>query len=217
MEEKIKYFSEEFIKEFSPLEESQFKLNSLSDEDADKLFQGFHDAYTKSVGASWDRDTFDSRAWDWTFFGSVDGGVALRHQRSGLWKLNASYGQPMKVMRGLQEMLSSIGSQPIWGAMTEDICKMLEKATKGDFKRPPKLMMKLLFPYLKKSMGVNSGVVTSNGGVIIDTPAGKMEKLFIANKAYYTEILNNMDKYLGDHNIPAPIKNTLVGLLKKLV
>lgn len=217
MEEKIKYFSEEFIKEFSPLEESQFKLNSLSDEDADKLFQGFYDAYTKSVGASWDRSTFDSRAWDWTFFGSVEGGVALRHQRSGLWKLNASYGQPMKVMRGLQEMLSSIGSQPIWGAMTEDICKMLEKATKGDFKRPPKLMMKLLFPYLKKSMGVNSGVVTSNGGVIIDTPAGKMEKLFIANKAYYTEILNNMDKYLGDHNIPAPIKNTLVGLLKKLV
>lgn len=219
MEEKIKYFSEEFIKEFSksPLKENQFKLSSLSDEEADILFQGFYDAYMKSVGASWDRDTFNSRAWDWTFFGSVDGGVALRHQRSGLWKLNASYGQPMKVMRGLQEMLSSIGSQPIWGAMTEDICKMLEKATKGDFKRPPKLMMKLLFPYLKKSMGVNSGVVTSNGGVIIDTPAGKMEKLFIANKAYYAEILNNMDKYLGDHNIPAPIKNTLVGLLKKLV
>lgn len=218
IEEKIKYFDEEFLASVPRnLKEKKFTLSSLSDEDADTLYQGFYDAYMKSVGASWTRAEFDSKAYAWTFFGDITGGVALRHQRSGLWKLNASYGFPRQVLRGLFEMQSAIGKEPIWGMMPEDLCKMLEKATHNEFKRPPKLMVKLLFPYLKKAMGAGAAQVTSNGSAIVDTPAGKMEKFFIANKAYYQELLNNTDNYLGDKNIPAPIKNTLIGLLRKMI
>lgn len=217
-EEKIIEFSEEFLTQVPRrLNEKEFKLNSLSAEDADKLFQGFYDAYMTSVGASWDRDTFNWKAAGWTFFGEVEGGVALRHQKSGLWKLNASYGMPIKVMRGLQEMMSKIGNEPIWGAMTDSLCKMLERATKGEFKRPNQLLVRILFPYLKKAMGADAGNVTNKGSIIVDTPAGKMEKFFIANKAYYQELLDNSDKYLGDKNIPGPIKKTLVGLLSKMI
>lgn len=215
---KIFDFSEEFLSAIPQnLTEKEFMLNSLSDEDADTLYQGFYDAYMKSVGASWDRYEFDVKARAWTFFGDVTGGVALRKQRSGLWKLNASYGFPRQVLRGLFEMQSKIGNEPIWGMMSDDIARMLEKATKGEFKKPPKLLVKLLFPYLKKAMGADAAQVTSNGSAIVDTPAGKMEKFFIANKAYYKELLDNSDKYLGDKGIPGPIKNTLIALLRKLV
>ena len=216
--EKIYDFSEEFLSAI-PLRitEKVFTLNSLSDEDADTLYQGFRDAYMKAVGASWDRYEFNVKASNWTFFGDITGGVALRKQRSGLWKLNASYGYPRQVLKGLFEMQSKIGNEPVWGMMSDDIAKLLEKATKGEFKRPPKLLVKLLFPYLKKAMGAGAAQVTSNGSAIVDTPAGKMEKFFIANKAYYKELLDNSDKYLGDKGIPGPIRNTLVGLLGKLV
>lgn len=217
-DKKIHDFSAEFIRLIPMnLSEKKFTLDSLSDEDADTLYQGFYDAYMKSVGASWDRYEFDAKAYAWTFFGDVTGGVALRKQRSGLWKLNASYGYPRQVLRGLFEMQSQIGDEPIWGMMSDDIAKMLEKATKGEFKKPPKLLVKLLFPYLKKAMGAGSANVTSNGSAIVDTPAGKMEKFFIANKAYYQELLDNSDKYLGDKGIPGPIKNTLISLLKKMI
>ena len=213
-DKRIHDFSAEFIKLIPMnLSEKKFTLDSLSDEDADTLYQGFYDAYMKSVGASWDRYEFNAKAYAWTFFGDITGGVALRKQRSGLWKLNASYGYPRQVLRGLFEMQS----QPIWGLMPKDLCKMLSKATHDDFKRPPKLLVKLLFPYLKKAMGADSAQVTSNGSAIVDTPAGKMEKFFIANKAYYQELLDNSDKYLGDKGIPGPIKNTLISLLKKMI
>lgn len=217
-DKKIHDFSAEFIRLIPMnLSEKKFTISQLSDEEADTLYQGFYDAYMKSVGASWDRYTFDVKASNWTFFGDVTGGVALRHQNSGLWKLNASYGLPRQVLRGLFEMQSTIGDEPIWGAMTDDIAKMLEKATKGEFKKPPILLVKILLPYLKKAMGADAGQATSKGSIIVDTPAGKMEKFFIANKAYYRELLNNSDKYLGDKGIPAPIRATLIALLGKLV
>lgn len=219
-ESKIWFFDEDFKRAFmtpKAFEESVFTLNDLSEEDADKLFQGFYDAYMKSVGASWDRNTFEWKASNWTFFGSVDGGVALRHQRSGLWKLNASYGVPGQVFRGLKEMTAKIGNEPIWGAMTEDIADMLERATKKEFVRPPKLFLKLIFPYMKSALGANGANVTSRGSVMMDTPAGKMEKFFIANKAYYQELLNNADKYLAGHNVPGPIKAALIGILSKMI
>lgn len=217
-ENKIYDFSSEFLSMIPMnLKEKRFTLSQLSDEEADTLYQGFYDAYMKSVGASWDRYTFDVKAYNWTFFGDVTGGVALRHQRSGLWKLNASYGYPRQVLKGFMEMQTQIGNEPIWGAATEDITKMLERVSKGDFKKPPKLLVKILMPYLKKAMGADAGQATSNGSIIVNTPAGKMEKFFIANKAYYQELLDNSDKYLGDKGIPAPIKNTLVGLLRKML
>lgn len=214
---KIYDFSAEFISAVpTNLEERKFTLNQLSDEDADTLYQGFYDAYMKSVGASWDRHTFDVKASQWTFFGEITGGVALRHQRSGLWKLNASYGLPRQVLKGFFEMQSSIGNEPVWGAMTDSLCSMLEKASKGQFKRPPKLLVKILLPYLKNSMGGDTGTATNRGSVIVDTPAGKMEKYFIANKAYYRELLDNSAKYLPS-SIPDPIIATLTKLLKALI
>lgn len=216
--DKIYDFSSEFILAVpSEMKEKKFTLGSLTSEEADTLYQGFHDAYMKAVGASWDQYTFEVKASNWTFFGDITGGVALRHQRSGLWKLNASYGYPRQVLKGFFEMQSSIGNEPIWGAMTDDLCALLEKASKGEFKRPPKLLVKILLPYLKKAMGADAGQATSKGSIIVDTPAGKMEKFFIANKAYYKELLDNSDKYLGDKGIPTPIKNTLIGLLGKLI
>ena len=216
-DKKIYDFSEEFIS-LIPVKvtEKKFTLDSLSDEDVDTLYQGFYDAYMKSVGASWDRYEFNAKAYAWTFFGDVTGGVALRKQRSGLWKLNASYGYPRQVLRGLFEMQSQIGNEPIWGAATDDIVNMLSKATKGDFKKPGPLFVKIAFPYFKKAMGTGNGTVTNRGSIILDTPAGKMEKYFFANRAYYKELLNNMDKYLPS-SIPQPIVTTLTKLLTKLV
>lgn len=216
-EEKMIDFSAEFLTQVPRrLNEKEFKLSSLSAEDADRLFQGFYDAYMASVGASWDRDTFNWKAAGWTFFGEVEGGVALRHQKSGLWKLNASYGMPIKVMRGLQEMMSKIGNEPIWGAATNDVVDMLTRATKGNFKKPGTLFVRIAFPYFKKAMGSDKGTVTNKGSIILDTPAGKMEKFFFANKAYYQELINNMDKYFPS-SVPYPIRDTLIKLLKKLI
>lgn len=218
--------SEEFLRALNKagcrLTEKQFKYSDLSNAEKDNLYDAFADAYMKSIGSTWDRSEFDWKAEGWTFFGDVTGGIALRKQRSGMWKLNASYGNPMKVMRALKtELIPAIGDQPVWGAMTEDICDMLERATKneknGKFKRVPKAVAKVMAPHLLKVFGTGISA-NPDGSLSAKAPDGStITKWFIANKVYYLTLLDNAENHPDKVPVPAAVMKGLLGVLRLFI
>lgn len=181
------------------------------------MYEIFADSYKKAVGASWDKNHFTSRAYGWTFYGSYEGGIATRVQRSGLIKLVAAFGGIKHIFMAFKEMETEIGSKPIWGVMTPDLAKMLEKISHGEFKQPPKTFVKLLIPHISKIFGDTVIEVNKNGGIVIDTPAGKMEKFFIANKNYYRDMLDQAENNSDKLPIPKFVVKTLVAIMKKFV
>ena len=202
-------------------QESKFDFNSLSDADQDELYQNFYNSYVQSVGSAWSRYDFEWRAKQWTFWGSAQGGVALRHQNSGMWKLNASYGSPRAIFTGLKEMCDDIGDQPIWGAMTDEIAIMLEKATSrfGNdkmFLKVPKLIAKAVVPHIKKVFGDSDQItVNSDGTISVSTPAGKtVTKVMIANRSYYKHMIDEMQNNPDKLPIPVVVQKAIIGTLK---
>jgi len=188
--------------------EDEFQLNSLDHDKQDELYQAFKHSYEKSVGVAWNRQQFDFRATDWTFFGSVKGGVGVRVQRSGLVKLNAVYGSPREIIKGMQELMSTWGEKPMWTVATQDIIAHLK--TLG-FKSPPVFVMKMLVPLFSKAMGAEIKSIGKDGALQIDTISGEHSKYFTANKNYYKWLVTNEEikKMLGKtaHKIFAVIKN----------
>lgn len=214
-DEKLCDFSKDFIKSIN---ESQFEYRSLSDEEKETIYQNFYNAYMKSVGSSWDRDTFDYKASGWIFFGSKNGGVCVRKQNSGMYKINASYGYPREVIKGFQEMQSSIGNNPVWSVTTEEICVMLEKLTKNDkekkFKQAPKSLCKIVLPHIKYIFG-GEVEISSSGSLIATAPDGKkLEKFFIANKIYYNQLLDNAMNNPDKLPVPQSVLSTMVTVVK---
>jgi hypothetical protein len=208
--------SSEFLDTQDLLDES-FDYGSLSQEDKDELYNNFKKAYEKAIGIAWDKNMFNSRAYGWTFFGSKEGGVALRKQKSGMYKLNASYGSPRKVIEGFQEMEKEIGSDPIWGVMTLTVADLLEKVSKGEFKKPPKLFVKTVIPHIKHIFGSEIKEVKKNGAIIVSTPAGNMEKFLIANKAYYRTLLDNAKNNPEKVPVPKSVLSILISVLKNFI
>lgn len=194
-----------------------FQYNDLSAIEQKKVYDAFKKAYEKATGAAWDERHFVSRAYNWSFFGTIEGGVAVRKQRSGLNKLVATYGSPKNVINGYHQMEKEIGHEPIWGAMTLNLAQMLEKISNKDFKLAPKLFVKNVIPHIKHIFGDVVKDFTKDGGILIDTPAGTMTKYFIANKKYYYQILdmaqNNSDKL----PIPKPIIKIITPILRRFI
>ena len=208
----------EFDNEFLNLYESQFSLNSLSDKDFETLYTNFYNSYTQSVGSALNRDDFIWKGSNWTFFGNINGGIALRAQNSGLYKLNACYGNPRDILNGIKEMQSTIGNSSIWGAMTDNIAIMLEKATKHDgdkkFKRVPDTIAKHLTPYLTGLFG-SEVKANSDGTLEAKTPDGKsIQKVLIANKVYFKWLLSQAEENSDKLPIPKAILPVLIGALK---
>ena len=222
---KMRDFSLEFIealKESShSLKESKFDFSALSPAEQDELYNNFYNSYISSVGSAWTRSDFELKSRQWTFWGTVDGGVALRHQNSGLWKLNASYGSPKAIFNGFKEMINDIGDEPIWGAMTDNIAVMLEKASSRFgkdkmFLRVPKLIAKAIVPHIKNVFGDGDKIVVNNDGTLsVATPNGTMiTKVVIANKRYFQLILENMENHPDRLPIPPIVQKGIIGTLK---
>jgi len=220
---KIREFSNEFIKMLAEqkIQESKFTFGSISNVEQDELYQNFYNSYMQSVGSAWDRQDFEWKSSQWTFWGSPQGGVALRHQNSGMWKLNASYGTPKAIFNGLKEMVNDIGNEPIWGAMTDHIAVMLEKATArmGNdkmFLRVPKLIAKVIVPHIKKVFGDNDKIeVNSDGTLSMQAPDGTtITKVLVANRAYYHNIIDQMENNPDKLPIPVLVQKGIIGTLK---
>lgn len=194
-----------------------FYYNSLTQNEKDDLFSTFELSYKQATGASWNRGHFDGRANSWIFFGSSTGGIALRKQKSGMYKLNATYGNPREIIGAFHDMRREIGNFPIWGVMTLDLAKMLEKLSKKEFKMPPKMFSKILIPHISHIFGDNISGFTNDGGIIVDTPAGKMEKYLIGNKIYFKTLLDNAKQHPDKVPIPAHALSALISMAKLMV
>lgn len=194
-----------------------FDFRSLSDEEKEELFTTFETSYKQATGASWDQTTFNSKASSWLFFGSSTGGIAVRRQNSGMYKLNATYGNLREIIAAYHEMNKEIGNQPIWGVMTLDLAKMLEKLSKKEFKMPPKMFTKMVIPHISHIFGDNISGYTNDGGIIVDSPAGKMTKYLIGNKKYFSDLLDNATSHPEKVPVPAPVLKGLIAMVKLLV
>ena len=174
--------------------DEEFEFDSLSASDQQALYDAFKHSYEKATGNAWDQSKFVNRAYNWTFFGDVSGGIAVRKQKSGLIKLNASYGSPRGVIKGFQELVNNHGDEPIWGAMDKKIATHLESQ---GFISPPKIVIKLLVPILNKVIGDHIQDVAKDGGLIVNTEFGPCTKYFVANKAYFTWFRDNAPGFLA--------------------
>lgn len=180
----------------------------LSGVDLDRMYDIFSDSYNKSVGVSWSREKFMSRARNWEFHGDESGFVATRSQRGGLLKLVGSGGNSRGILRGIKELL--VGSEPVWGFVSSDILGM---ATKLGFISPPSIVIKGMMKIIPSSaFGDVSFVVNGDGSVTFSyDDVGDARKYFIGSKSYFKFILDNFGDRVGLMGKP------VVLLMKKLI
>lgn len=186
--------------------EDEFRYGDLSPQDKDALFSNFEDSYKRSVGSSHDRRWFEHRAYGWTFWGSVGGGIAARQQhpeikdanggtrRADLWMLKASYGSngSMKdTLKGGREFIEKHGKEPAWAVLTPRLANLVVKFSKGDFMQATPEMVKALYPALTSSSQRGGAYFghqircDENGRLWAKTPQGTdLEKVVIVNNAY---------------------------------
>ena len=105
--------------------------------------------------------------------------------------------------------------------MTDEIATMLEKATArfGNdkmFLKVPKLIAKAIVPHIKKVFGDSDQItVNSDGTISVSTPGGKtITKVMIANKAYYRNIIDQMENNPEKLPIPVLVQKGIIGALK---
>jgi hypothetical protein len=125
------------------LDEKIWRFDNLDIQEQEVLYNVFKDTYVRATGAAFDKDDFDWRASNWTFFGeppngtsneSNVGGIAVRKQPSGLIKLVASFGNFRGVLKGFDELTSHNSNAEIWGIVDKNIKSLLTKHNK-DFIR----------------------------------------------------------------------------------
>lgn len=173
--------------------------NQLTTKEINDLYDLFHDSYMNSIGSSWSIEKFRNRIKDWMLFGNSEGFVTVRQQRSGMLKLTGSAGNPKGVLFGLNELM--LTNRPIWGVVTPDIAAMLKK--KG-FIIPNKIFVKLLFKLIPSNVLGGEIQLNSDGTLKVSGNDGNsLDKIFVANKLYYKELLLNNE--IGD-KIPNIIK-----------
>ena len=187
----------------------EFNLDSTNQED---IYNIFKQSYEKSTGASWDVNKFNSRARNWVFFGDETGFVAVRPQRSGLYKLVGVAGKLRGILKGMAELKSN--NYPVWGMVSSDMVGM---AKKQGFKTPPKYLIKVLLKFIPKSIfgGVDFDV-NSDGSITLKyADVGDAKKYFIANDEYFKKLKSDILPTMKDKmsNIPSVIK---IGLNKFL-
>ena len=189
---------------------SRFTLSDLTTDQQDELYEAFRASYLKSVGVSWSKERFLDKAGIWVFYGDTTGGIALRHQHSGMYKLNAVYGG-RQIIGGYTAMMSDIGSYPIWGMMTEELCHMLEKHSRGVFLQAPPLVMRVLFPVLNRITGYQATLDDATSAAVFTVEGVQMKKFLIGNSEYYKALASTISRDLG---LPKPVVDLLKRILK---
>jgi len=120
--------------------------------------------------------------------------------------LNACYGNPLAIIAGFKEMIRQYPNMPIWGAMTPNLADSLLKRM-PDFKLVPMIVVRAVF---KSLQNVSSDIVgLTSKGVKVNTPAGVMEKLLVANKEYFKMILRSAEDPQYQSSIPAAARIAL--------
>ena len=176
-------------------EPKKFMLYDLDDSEVDSLYSIFKESYEKTVGEARTKNTFLGRSRNWTFFGHHESGVvALRKQRSGMWKLTAVAGSPRGVVGAIGLMKQQIGSEPIWGAVSADLVPIAERngLIAPHNKRGFGWIMKLVLSKIPSSVfGGRDLQINSDGSMSIDVvEVGPVSKYFVANKPYFEELFS---------------------------
>jgi hypothetical protein len=210
------------------LDESVYNYDDLSDTEQRRLFDVFRDSYRKATGAFFDTDDFGWRAAGWTFFGSPPddknpggsvGGIAVRKQQSnGMIKLVASFGDFRSVLKGFDEFKSKYGNSPVWGIVTPEIQKLIIKHDKS-FISLPGVVVKAMEGILRKISGGEVKSAGLNGVLKVSTPAGMMDKVFLANKAYANWLLDSISDPSNASRLPVPqaVLTPLIGIIQSLI
>ena len=161
--------------------------SELSDEEKDKVYNIFKTSYDKSVGSSWSKPKFDSRADNWTFFGDKNKGfVVLRKQQSGMNKLTGVAGDLKSISLGIND-INNI-NEPVWGMADQKIVHMLTK--RYNFYTPPSFILKLMMKHIPKSVfGDTDYVINDDGSVTFKySDVGDATKYFFGNKQYFKQV-----------------------------
>lgn len=167
------------------LKYSSFTYDELDFESQQHLYDKFKKSYEKSIGNSWDRDTFISKAGNWIFFGDENGYITVREQRSGMYKLTGAAGNPRSILKGLDEMLETASDKPIWGLVTSDIAGMLERrgfrVIRG-LKYAP--LMHLLMNRIENSKS-SYFTVNWDGSLSMSVNNNTLNKYLVGNQNYF--------------------------------
>lgn len=208
--------------------EKEFTTRELSPTEQDKLYQVFHDTYVKVVGAAFERDDFDWRAAGWLFYGNppddnnpngMCGGISVRKQQSNnMYKMTSSFGDFRSVLKGFDEFNARHSNDPCWSVLTPDISKMIQKHCKN-WKTLPGVVVKAMEGMIKK---ISNGEVKSvgiNGVLKTQTPAGMMDKVFIANTTYIKWLIDSIEDPANASRLPMPqiLLKPLVSVIKGLL
>jgi len=205
-EEQLQKLSEYMIS--NKLFEGEFRLDTTNTTQIDHIFNIFKQSYEKSTGGSWDKSKFLSRASDWLFFGDMDGFIAVRPQKSGLYKLVGVAGSPKSILSALSEIESK--NIPVWGMVTQNIQTMLQK--KG-FITPTPEQLQLLYKSIPSS--VFGGAETQqnpDGSLTLKyNDVGDATKFFVGNEMYFNAMKTMFgDKFNLDEARSNPEKNPRV-------
>jgi hypothetical protein len=167
------------------LTEEKYTFHNLDSDKQDKIYDIFKKSYESSVGVSWSKDKFFSRAKNWLFFGDENGFVTVRVQQSGMYKLTGVAGNTKSIINGLNELQSI--NVPIWGMVSKDIQNM---ATKKGLKTPPSFLIKILIKFIPSSVfgGVDFDVNSDGSLTMKYSDVGESKKYFIANDEYFKKI-----------------------------
>ena len=188
-EEQLQKLSEYMIS--NNLFEGEFRLDTADPTQIDHIFNIFKQSYEKSTGGSWDKSKFMSRASNWLFFGDADGFIAVRPQKSGLYKLVGVAGSPKSILSALNEIEAK--NVPVWGMVTANIQATLQK--KG-FITPTPEQLQILYKSIPPS--VFGGAETQqnpDGSLTLKyNDVGDATKFFVGNEMYF----NTMKTMFGD-------------------
>lgn len=159
-----------------------YKYGNLSTEQQTNIFNIFRDSYIKSTGTAWNRDKFDSRAYNWLFFGDENGFLTVRIQRSGFYKLTGCAGNSKSILKGIHELTDL--NVPVWGVMTKNIADMLVK--KFGYIQPSAEEIKKYIKLIPREVFGEANITVNDDGTLdmnySDT--GQIQKVFIGNKIY---------------------------------
>jgi len=194
------------------------KYRDPQDVDLNKAYDMFADSYQKATGKAWEKSKFLDRANGWRFYGDDAGYIAVRPQRSGLYKLVGIAGDdtnPTAKGRSLIKAFKDLMSEnkPTWGMVANDLKGMAERM---GLKSPAPFFTKQLVKYIPKEMfgGAELKGVLPDGGIQLEySDIGSATKYFIANDAYFQWLKQSID---SNSNIPSPAKFMLKKVLDKI-
>lgn len=173
-----------YLKNFK-LFESKFTIDNLDSNMVDNLYDIFKKSYEESTGTSWNKQTFLSKSKNWIFFGDNNGFIALRPQKSGLYKLTGVAGNIRSIYKAFDEIKEN--NIPVWGMVSQEIKEMLIK--KG-FKVPTIEEANMLYKMIPSYVWGNAPYeINDDGSLTFDYGSiGKSTKWFVGNELYFNNI-----------------------------